>query len=184
VKPIEFAKPETAAPPEPKPAAPDPKPAPKAPAPKADTPKLVVPQVPTPAAPTGAGSEGDKIPPLIPRLPNPDMPPLTLPQVPLEKPNKGTSTSKASPLTDAPRVDVFPVDGPPPAGPTAKRSVGFFNHTDRDLKLTVEGETVTLPRRHYVSATVPATFAWKLDGDERRTEVPAAAPGVEVVIRK
>ena len=76
------------------------------------------------------------------------------------------------------------MDGPPPAGPTAKRTVGFFNHTDRDLKLTVEGDTVTLPRRHYVTAEVPATFGWKLDGDERRTEVPAAAPGVEVVIRK
>jgi hypothetical protein len=81
-------------------------------------------------------------------------------------------------------VDVYPVDGPPPAGPNAKRTVGFFNHTGRDLTLTVEGETVTLPRRHYISAGVSATFTWKLDGDERRTEIPAAAPGIEVVFRK
>ena len=164
VKPTEFAKPETASPP------------------KSGTPKLELPQVPLPGKAKG---DDAKIPPLIPRLSNPDVPPLTIPKVPVEPASKGdTSTSKASPLTGAPGVDVFPVAGPPPAGPTAKRTVGFFNHTDRDLKLTVEGDTVTLPRRHYVTAEVPATFAWKLDGDERRTEIPAAAPGVEVVIRK
>lgn len=164
IKPTEFAKPETASPL------------------KSGTPKLEVPQVPLPGKPKG---DDAKIPPLIPRLSNPDVPPLTIPKVPTEPAPKGdTSTSKASPLTGAPRVDIFPVDGPPPAGPMAKRTVGFFNHTDRDLKLTVEGDTVTLRRRHYVSAEVPATFAWKLDGYERRTEVPAAAPGVEVVIRK
>jgi hypothetical protein len=172
VKPAEFAKPQTASPPEPKAI------------PNADAPKLQVPQVPLPgtAEPT---NDDAKIPPLIPRLPNPDVPPLTIPQVPVEKPATGdNSTSKASPLTGTTRVDVFPVDGPPPASPKARRTVGFFNHSDRDLTLTVEGESVTLPRRHYVTAEVPAAFTWKLDGDERRTEIPAAAPGVEVVIRK
>jgi hypothetical protein len=166
VKPAEFARPEAASPP------------------KSGTPKLELPQVPLPG--TADPSRDDvKIPPLIPRLTNPDVPPLTLPKVPVGPAAGGdTSTSKASPLTAAPRVDVYPVDGPPPAGPKAKRTVGFFNHTDRDLRLTVEEETVTLPRRHYVTAEVPAAFTWKLDGDERRTEVPAMAPGVEVVIRR
>jgi hypothetical protein len=167
VKPTEFAKPKTASPP------------------KNDTPKLELPQVPLPGAADPSKNDDAKIPPLIPRLTNPDVPPLTIPKVPIEPATGGdTSTSKASPLTAAPRVDVFPVDGTPPPSPKANRTVGFFNHTDRDLKLTVEGDTVTLPRRHFVTAVVPATFAWKLDGDERRTEVPAGAPGVEVVIRK
>ncbi|HET6576444.1 MAG TPA: hypothetical protein VFG68_22785 [Fimbriiglobus sp.] len=169
VKPTEFAKPESAPPPEPKPT------------PKPDIPKLQVPQVPLPGAADTPKTEDVKIPPLVPRLSNPDMPPLTLPQVPVEG---GTSTSKASPLTGTARVDIYPVDGPPPASPGAKRKVGFFNHSNRDLTLTVEGESVTLPRRHYVNARVPAAFTWKLDGAERQTEIPAAAPGVEVVIRK
>lgn len=167
VEPTEFAKPKTAPPP------------------RSDTPKLELPRVPLPGAAAPAKNDDAKIPPLIPRLANPDVPPLTIPKVPVEPRTKAdSSTSKASPLTGTPRVDVFPVDGTPPPGPKAKRTVGFFNHTDRDLMLTVEGDTVMLPRRHYVTAEVPATFVWKMDGDERRTEVPAAAPGVEVVIRK
>lgn len=127
--------------------------------------------------------EALKIPPLIPRLPGTDsgLPPLSLPTVPSE------STSKSSPLTAKPQavVDVFPVDGPPLASPAMKRTIGFFNHTDRDLKLTVDGETITLPKRHQVTATVAAKFRWKLDdGPERTTEVPTVAPGVEVVVRK
>lgn len=172
-KPIEFAKPQTASPPEPKAT------------PKADAPKPQVPQVPLTGTPEPSKSDEAKIPTLIPRLPSPDVPPLTIPQLPVEKPAQGDhSTSKASPLSGAKRVEVFTVDGPPPASPRARRTVGFFNHSDRDLKLTVEGESVTLPRRHYVTAEVSAAFTWRLDGDELRTEVPAAAPGVEVVIRK
>src|SRR5262249_28554063 len=129
-----------------------------------------------------------KLPPLIPRLTNPDMPPLTIPQLPVEPSGPGTkSTSKASPLTGAKshQVDLYPVDGTPSTPPKARRKVGFFNHTDRDVRVTVEGETLVLRRRHYVSAEVPARFVWKLDNDEeRQTDVPITAPGVEVVIRK
>jgi hypothetical protein len=170
-----FARPESA----------DPRPAPKGGSPKDGGPKIDAPQIPLPGAGAGAPKEDDaKLPPLIPRLPNPDVPPLTIPQLPV---GPDTSTSKASPLTGSagPRVEVFPVAGPPPDVPAARRTVGFFNHTDRDVKLTVEGKTVTLPKRHHVTAEVPARFVWQLDGgEERRTVVPAAAPGVEVVIRK
>jgi hypothetical protein len=110
-----------------------------------------------------------------------------LPPLPLLPPGPAKSTSKSSPLANKPRpvVDVYPVDGLPPASPSAKRKVGFFNHTDRDLKLTVEGQTVTLPKRHYISVEVPANFDWKLgDGPKQQTAIPTAAPGVEVVIRK
>ncbi len=181
VRPTEFARPESAAPPK-EPAAP-----------AGGAPRIEIPQLPVTGAPAKPDKPADppkgdkaKIPPLVPRLPDPDVPPLTIPQVPVEpRPAARPSTSKASPLTGSPRVDIYPVDGPLPASPQARRKVGFFNHTDRAVRLTVEGETVTLPGRHFITAEVPARFAWRLnDGEERRTEVPTAAPGVEVVIRK
>lgn len=193
VKPTEFSRPKPAAPPEPRPAPkldvspPVPKTeTPKTETPKTETPKLKVPQIPE--ATERSKSDEAKIPPLVPRLPMPDVPPLTIPQVPVESKGEdkgGTSTSKSSPLTGSPRVEIIPVDGPPPADPKARRTVGFFNHAGRDVRLTVEGETVTLPRQSYVAATVPAKFTWRFDGGkDRQTEIPAAAPGVEVVFRK
>ena len=131
--------------------------------------------------------ETSRIPALIPRVPGGDtsLPPLLVP-TPASDPS-GTSTSRSSPLNASRRTgyDVIPVDGPAPATPSAKRSVGFFNHTDRDLQLTVEGQTITLPKRHSVTADVPAKFTWTLEGNlEQNTEIPLAAPGVEVVIRR
>ena len=131
--------------------------------------------------------ETPRIPALIPRIPGGDasLPPLLVPTPANDTP--GTSTSRSSPLNASrrPGYDVIPVDGPAPATPSAKRSVGFFNHTDRDLQLTVEGQTITLPKRHSVTADVPAKFTWTLEGNlEQITEIPLAAPGVEVVIRR
>ena len=131
--------------------------------------------------------ETPRIPALIPRVPGGDtsLPPLLVPSPANDSP--GTSTSRSSPLNASRRTgyDVIPVDGPAPATPSAKRSVGFFNHTDRDLQLTVEGQTITLPKRHSVTAEVPAKFTWTLEGNlEQNTEIPLAAPGVEVVIRR
>jgi hypothetical protein len=127
--------------------------------------------------------DGPKLPPLR-GVPDPSRPGLSLP-VPGGDPGK--STSKASPLTARPRplVDVIPVAGAAPADPAVRRRVNFFNHTDRDLWLVVEGQAVTLPRRHQITASVPPTFIWQLDGGaEQKTAIPATAPGVEVVIRR
>lgn len=159
-----------------------PKPAPKITFDPIPQPKVEPLQLPI-AQPKSAEPEGVKIPPLIPRLPGADsgLPPLSLPAPTTE------STSRSSPLNAKLHavVDVFPVDGPPPASPLTKRTIGFFNHTDRDVRLTVEGETITLPKRHQVTATVAAKFRWTLDdGPARTTEVPTAAPGLEVVVRK
>src|SRR5436305_482342 len=70
---------------------------------------------------------------LVPGPGKPDaLPSLTLPP---ETPVKTDSTSRSSPLTGAGRrdttVSVFPAGGPEPAG--VYRTVGFYNHTDRDL---------------------------------------------------
>lgn len=147
------------------------------------TPKSDVPQLPAPGATTPKDSEGTTIPPLLPPLkgvPDPTVPPLAIPTPAIPK----SSTSKASPLSDRPRAEVIPVDGAL-SDPAGRRTVGFFNRSDRDVRLTVEGQTITLPTRHYVTARVPTTFGWKLDdGPDEKTVVPTAAPGVEVVIRR
>lgn len=165
--------------------------------PKNEGVKIPAQNIPTDPAPTDKGStslspsttakkpEPTKRKPLISSKSASGLPPLPL--LPPGPANGTKSTSKSSPLTIKPRpvVDVYPVDGAPPASPSAKRKVGFFNHTDRDLQLTVEGRTITLPKRHYIAAEVPTTFDWKLDnGSKQHTEIPMAAPGVEVVIRK
>jgi hypothetical protein len=141
-----------------------------------------IPVLPAPTKPKAG--ESPMLPPLR-GIPDPTLPGLSLP--PPGSGDSAKSTSKASPLTITPRplVDVIPVAGTPPSAPDSRRRVGFFNHTDRDLRLTVEGQSITLPRRHHIAARVPPRFVWKLeDGAEQKTEVPASAPGLEVVIRK
>jgi hypothetical protein len=81
-------------------------------------------------------------------------------------------------------ADVYPVAGPAPVAGEL-RTVGFTNRAGRTVTLTVGDQTLELPADTAVSAKVPATFAWTLDGGpDRRTEIPANATGVEVVIRK
>jgi len=135
---------------------------------------------PAPATVPPAAEPG-RLPPLVPRVPGGEG---GLPRLQIVPPPE-TSTSRSSPLADRDPVEVVPVAGAAPAAPGALRSVGIFNHTDRDVALTVEGETVTLPKRTYVTAAVPRKFTWKLDGGEARTtEVPPTAPGVEIVLRR
>lgn len=145
-------------------------------------PKSDVPQLPSPGS-TAKGPDGVKIPAVVPPLkgvPDPTVPPLAIPTPALDT---KSSTSRSSPLSDR-RADVVPVDGVA-ADPAGRRKVGFFNQSDRDVRLTVEGQAITLPKRHTVTASVPATFAWKLDdGPDEKTTIPGAAPGVEVLIRR
>ncbi len=134
--------------------------------PPTQVPMGTVPPVPDPAA-------------LAPRFPAEadGLPALGLPTLP-------GVTAKSSPLSGGARVDIIPVDGAQAVG-AATRTVGFFNLTDRNVILTVEGHTVSLPAKHQIAATVPAGFRWKFgDGDEQKTTVPAGAAGVEVVLRR
>lgn len=99
--------------------------------------------------------------------------------------NKPT-VAKASPLS-AERVavvDVYPVDGPAPTTPKAKRAVGFINKSSRDVLLTIDGQLVTLPAKNVLRAELPAAFQWQIGGEKpRQMAVPDTAPGVDVVIR-
>jgi len=189
VKPAEFRTPDSIPLAQPRPVTPEtavPKPAIpefKLDPPAGGVPKADVPQIPAPGS-AAKEPDGVKIPPLVPPLkgvPDPTVPPLAIPTPTVDN---RSSTSKSSPLTDRPRVEVVPAEGML-RDPLGRRSVGFFNQSDRDVRLTVEGQTITLPRRHTVTASVPATFAWKLDdGPVEKTTIPGAAPGVEVLIRR
>lgn len=146
------------------------------------------------------------IPPLDVPLPKPDDKPKTeepvkqptsaLPKFDISFPksdvaqpveaNKPT-VSKSSPLSDERRTefDVYPVDGPAPTSPTAKRTIGFVNKSDRDLLLTIDGKMVTLPTKNVLRTELPASFKWQVGGGkELAINVPTTAPGVDVVIRK
>src|SRR5262249_19639675 len=114
------------------------------------------------AVPVPAPSADVLIPPAnVPSSKNSALPPLTLPPdtpvVPdkVDKPAtlpKETTESKSSPLNAARelKVTVFPAIGATSANGLCK--VGFYNHTNRDLALTIEGKTVTLPAMSYLHA--------------------------------
>ena len=88
---------------------------------------------------------------------------------------------RSSPLAAGPKagptVQVFPATGSRPAA-TGTRKVGFFNHTDKDLDLVIEGKAVRLPRKTYLQAEVPPAFTWKHGANAAESAtVPAGAAG-------
>lgn len=149
---------------------------------------MLIPAIPS-AAPA-SGSEPLIPPPSLPVLPDPTkrdpLPSLTLPpEVPVAPEKKSDSTSRSSPLTrggtSGIKVKVFPakvvVDQE-----TGYRSVGFYNHTARDLELTIEGRAVKLPARSYLYAQLGAAFTWSIGNrPAARERVPEDAGGLEVV---
>ena len=85
---------------------------------------------------------------------------------------------KSSPLNAAGELNVrvIPVAGTS-AGMGATnglRKIGFYNHTKRDLALTIDGKAVTLPAMSYLHAQLPPTFTWKC------ADKPAAKETVDV----
>ena len=172
--------------------------------PSLDLPKTSDVKLPPLDLPTAPGA-GPKLPPLdlpgglavpvpapapdalTPKVPD-ALPPLTLPPdtpVAPVAPPKAVEV-KSSPLTGAARelkVSVFPAAGT--AAAPGLRKVGFYNHTERDLALTIEGKAVTLPAMSYLHAQVPPAFTWKCaDQPAARATVPADAAGVDVLIRE
>jgi hypothetical protein len=68
---------------------------------------------------------------------------------------------------------------------TGRVSVGFFNHSDRDLILDINGRTVTLNSRYYLQLKLPREFAWReKEGPVQKAQVPDEADGLEIVFRK
>ncbi|VTU02138.1 unnamed protein product [Gemmataceae bacterium] len=168
-----------------------PTPAPASPEPKAPAPEL-------PRDPGGSAVPGPAPPlpeglipsPSVPELPEPGkpstLPSLTLPPDSPVAPQK--SVSRSSPLAagrDAgPSVSVFPARSDRAAPADGRKTVGFYNHTDRDVSLTIEGRAVNLPARTYLSAKLAPTFTWGHGAAAPvRATVPADASGLDVVFR-
>ena len=155
-------------------------------------PELVLPPATATPTPAPAPPEpGQFLPGDAPKLPLPasdlklsdtGLPPLALPPISAPK-----VTAQASPLAAVrsvlPRVRTIPVASTTHAAPIGKRKVGIFNYTQSPLELVIEGEKVTLPRRHYLQAEVPASFAWRIGtGELRNVAIPTNQAGLELVI--
>lgn len=77
-------------------------------------------------------------------------------------------------------------------GPARKRAevptevkVGFFNHSGRDMELTVNGEAVKLPKDQYITMKLPRNFNWsEKGGKSREAKIPDDSDGLEIVLRQ
>jgi hypothetical protein len=141
--------------------------------PQPETPKPLPPIVPVKEAP----KTPEKLPAFEIDIPKPDAP-----AQPVEA-NKPT-VAKSSPLANerVSEVEVFRRDGTAVGG---KRGVSFVNKSGRDILLTVDGQTTTLPSKTVLKVDLPAAFKWQIGGEKERSEtVPDGSSGVDVVIRK
>jgi hypothetical protein len=179
--------------------APAPKPLPPLPPPFVPKPGVGVKEEDTaPPKPGEKPKEGDK-----PKEGNgkdkdgPKIPKVKIPPLPGEPFDVDPPTpKKESPKSDAPKkepgeandkaVEQFyiPTDGKR-AEPRAEVKVGFFNHSDREIVLDVNGESLKLPSEQYVTLRLPRTFKWSEKGKSpAEVTIPADADGVEIVFRK
>lgn len=142
---------------------------------------------PAEKAKSGAKDAGEeKDPPRLPKtkLPIPgDRLDKGLPDLP-----KGDAPKADPPKTDGPAIKPFEQYVIPAEGkgePAAQVKVGFFNHTDRQLVLDVNGQPVRLPKGEYVTMRLPRTFTWAEPGaKDHSVVVPPDADGIEIVFRK
>jgi hypothetical protein len=69
--------------------------------------------------------------------------------------------------------------------PNREVKIGFFNHSDKEITLDVNGEAVKLPSEQYVTLRLPRSFSWSVKGEKSRAvNVPNDAEGLEIVFRK
>jgi hypothetical protein len=174
--------------------APAPKPLPPAAAPFTPKPGVAVQEDEDLPVPKPAGKPKDGVKPKDPDPKEKDTPRspkvrLPLPGDPVEP--DGPAGKPAAPKKDAAAdkertVEQFfiPADGGR-GEPKAEVKVGFFNHSDREILLEVNGESVKLPSEQYVTLRLPRTFKWSEKGQKGTdVTVPADADGIEIVFRK
>jgi hypothetical protein len=165
--------------------APAPKPLPPVPPPYTPKPKLTDEDVPvptkskekSPAKEPGGSSDGVRIPKTKLPLPG-DRIDKAVPEPPKsDGPKKDRAEGKSF------EQYVVPAEGR--GEPRAEVKVGFFNHSDREIALTVNGEAVRLPAEQYVTLRLPRTFTWSEKGTKgNEVVVPPDAEGIEIVFRK
>jgi hypothetical protein len=67
------------------------------------------------------------------------------------------------------------------ASPDGGYRVAFLNHTDREVKVTVNGDSISLPAKHSTTTTVYGRFRWAVDGQENTAGIVGGS--AEVAIR-
>jgi hypothetical protein len=134
----------------------------------------------------GNGEAKDKDTPRIPKtkLPIPGDPlDKSLPDVPKGDRPKGDAPKKD--LGEAKRFEQFVIPADGRGEPRAEVKVGFFNHSDREIVLDVNGEPLKLPKEQYVTIRLPRTFTWAETGAKGTSVVvPPDADGIEIVFRR
>lgn len=125
----------------------------------------------------------EKEPPRIPKVKLPDLPDVPdEPKPPASKDavNKNVPTA----LGKAVEQFIIPAEGNRAERPAEVR-VGFFNHSEREIVLEVNGEIVKLPSEQYVTLRLKRTFTWAEKGQKATdVAVPPDADGMEIVFRK
>ena len=126
--------------------------------------------------------------PIAPQIEEAPKPKKDLPRPPL-MPTEKTTDPPLPPFKPVVRDDkpfeVFAVQvGNTPRKGDAQR-VKFFNHSDRDLVLLVDGSEVKLGVGEIVRLKLPTEFVWKEKGSEpNRQTIPAESLGLDIVIRR
>lgn len=65
------------------------------------------------------------------------------------------------------------------------RTVSFWNFSERNVSLQIEGRTYSLARGRQLTLSLPVKFQWRIgQRDPVSLEVPAGRSGVEIVIRR
>ncbi len=166
---------------------------PKTDLPKNERPQPLVPKIelppieqPKPAVPKIDLSSFD-LPPIDQPKPSSDIkiPEIKLSDVPPIAPTGGISTSRYSPETgkSRPAITMLPVESNGKVIVDGKWKIGFYNYSDRDLNLVVDGKTMTLPSKNSLSVSVGKTFTWRVGtAPDETTIIANDSAGWEIVI--
>lgn len=109
--------------------------------------------------------------PAVPKKDEPKLPEFKLPPI--------VSESKYLPKEPF-DVRVVPVEGKRAAG---NQTVKFYNYTDRELSLVLDGKATAVPAKSLLSVVLPDTFEWSLGGKSETSTIPADVAGLSVVIK-
>ena len=129
---------------------------------------------PTAAPPSATPSTTPStLPPPLAEPPPPKLPPLSTSKPPqVSEPRYYYDSYAATPRT-----------GAKPLGDRV--SVGFWNLTDQDVTIKIDGQPRLLPKGKSVSMELGREFIWHLEGRDPQTErVATGESAMEIVIRK
>jgi hypothetical protein len=126
------------------------------------------------------------VPPPVPgnlAVPIPAPPAATPPPAPGPSPAPPTNAPKAGVSESGASTSYYAGSASPAAA--AVCTVAFWNYSDRNIILTVDGQRWQLPRNKGITLDLPRAFTWQTDGrGAEQEQVPAGSSGMEIVIRR